>query len=107
MAGTLSKTARVSTSWPRRVRHSSTQASVGLSCCLSDSGENSSLGSTAWARSKRARIFMLDGPLKATGIKMVGNHGGEVGGEVEIEARGLRVRFQFELLAAVDEFLHQ
>src|SRR5580704_13914548 len=107
MAGTLSKTARVSTSCPRRVRHSSTQASVGLSCSLSDSGENSRPGSTACARSKRARIFMLDGPLEAAGIKMVGDHRGQVGGDIEMQARGFGVGFQLEFLAAVDEFLHQ
>src|SRR4029078_4522433 len=107
MAGTLSKPASVATSWPRRVRHSSTQASVGLSCSLSDSGENSSPGSTACATSKSARIFMLDGPLEAAGIKMIGDHRGEIGGDVEIQTRGVGVRFQLELLAAMDEFLHQ
>ena len=50
---------------------------------------------------------MLDGPLEAAGIEMIGDHRGEIGGDVEIQTRGFGVRFQLELLAAMDEFLHQ
>src|SRR5437016_3309457 len=107
---TLSKTASVSTSWPRRWRHSSTLASVGFCASFRDSAENSSPGSMRCATSKRIKIFIsspLDRPLKPASVQVIGDHRREVRRKLEVQAGRIARRGEVELAAAEHELADQ
>src|SRR5690349_6244795 len=107
MAATLSKTASVSTSWPRRLRQLRTSASVGLSSSLSERAVKFSSGSAGRATSNTMRIFILDRPLKPAGVEVICYERREIGGQLEVETAGVGRRGQLQVLAAQHEFSNQ
>src|SRR5579872_6770443 len=107
MAATLSKTASVSTSWPRRLRQLRTSASVGLSSSLSERAVKFSSGSAGRATSNTMRIFILDRPLEPAGVEVIRDERREIGGQLEMEPAGVGRRGELQLLAAQHEFSHQ
>src|SRR5215471_20934432 len=106
MCVTLSKTARVSTSWPRRCRHSSTLASVGFCSCFSVSAEKVSCGSMRRATSKRTRIFISDRPLESAGVQVIGHHCCQIGSKLEVQLDGVGWRHKAKFAAALDDLAH-